>query len=44
MGNLLEGWGFRFFSNKMAGPIRGKIRKMLINLKKSFHEPLAGMH
>jgi len=27
------------------GPIRGKIRKMLINLQKnSSHEPVAGMH
>jgi len=37
------------YSNKVAGPfwgpIRGKTRKMLINLKKSSpHEPLAGMH
>jgi len=27
------------------GPIKGKIRKIMINIKKSsFHEPLAGMH
>jgi len=27
------------------GPISGKIRTILINIKKtSFHEPLAGMH
>jgi len=48
-GNMLGGWGFRFFSNKGAGPLwgplRGKIRKKIINLEKSSsHEPLAGMH
>jgi len=36
--------GFRFVQIKGTGPIRGKIRKMLINLKKSSREPLAGMH
>jgi len=45
--NLAEnrpgGWGFRFV--QIQGPIRGKIRKMLINLEKSSsHEPPAGMH
>jgi len=43
------GMGIQICSNKEAGPfwgpIRGKIRKTLINLKKSSsHEPLAGMH
>jgi len=45
-GNMLGGWGFRFVQIKglvPLGPIRGKIRKILINLQKS-HEPLAGMH
>jgi len=44
-------WGMeiQICSNKGAGPlwglIRGKIRKILINLKKSSsHEPLSGMH
>jgi len=41
--------GIQIYSNKGAGPfwgpIRGKIRKTLINLKNSSsHEPLAGMH
>jgi len=44
---MIGGWGFQICSNKGAGPfwgpIRGKIRKMLINIKKSSHEPLAGM-
>jgi len=39
----------QIYSNKgtgpLWGPIRGKIRKILINLQKSSsHEPLAGMH
>jgi len=39
------GMGIQICSNKGAGPIRGKIRKMLINLEKySSHEPPAGMH
>jgi len=43
------GMGIQICSNKGAGPIwgpiRGKIKKLLINLKKtSSHEPLAGMH
>jgi len=29
------GMGIQICSNKGAGPIRGKIRKILINLKKS---------
>jgi len=38
------GWGFRFIQIK-GGPVRGKIRKILINLQKSSsHKPLAGMH
>jgi len=41
--------GIQMCSNKGTGPfwgpIRGKIRKILINLpKSSSHEPLAGMH
>jgi len=40
--------GIQICSNKWAGsfwgPIRGKIRKILINLQKSSHEPLARMH
>jgi len=41
--------GIQICSNKGAGPfcgpIRGKIRKILINIQKSFsHEPPAGMH
>jgi len=39
--------GIQICSNKGAdpfwGPIRGKIRNILINLQKSSHEPLAGM-
>jgi len=31
---MLGGWGFRFVL-----PIRGKIRKILINLQKSSYEP-----
>jgi len=35
---MLRGWGFRFVLNKgpspLWSPIRGKIRKMLINLQK----------
>jgi len=50
--NLAEnmlGRGIQICSNKRAGPswgpVRGKIRKMLINLKKSSsYEPPAGMH
>jgi len=39
------GMGIQICSNKGAGPIRGKIRKILKNLpKSSSHEPLAGMH
>jgi len=43
------GMAIQICSNKEAGPfwgpIRGKIRKMLINLQKSSsHEPLARMH
>jgi len=43
------GWGFRFSSKKGTdpfwGPIRGKIRKIFINLQKSSsHEPPARMH
>jgi len=43
------GLGIQICSNKGAGPfwgpIRGKIRKILLNLKKSSpHEPLVGMH
>jgi len=43
------GMGIEICSNKRAGPfwvpIRGKVRKMLINIQKSsFHEPMAGMH
>jgi len=38
------GMGIQTFSNKGAGPIRGKIRQILINIQKSSHEPLAGMH
>jgi len=39
------GWGFRYGSNKGAGPMWGKIRKILMNLQKcSSYEPLAGMH
>jgi len=37
--------GIQICSNKGAGPIRGKIRKMLINIKKySSHEPLTRKH
>jgi len=40
--------GIQICSNKGAGPfwgpIRGKIRKFLINLEKSSHEPPARMH
>jgi len=41
--------GVQIYSIKGAGPfwgpIRGKIRKILINLKNiSSHEPIAGMH
>jgi len=42
------GMGIQICSNKGAGPfwgpISGKIRKILINLQKSSHEPPAGMH
>jgi len=42
------GMGIKICSNKGAGPfwgpIRGKIRKILINLQKSSNEPLARMH
>jgi len=45
-GNMPGGWGIQC-SNKGAGPfwgpIRGKVRKILINLQKSSsHEPLTG--
>jgi len=48
VGNMLGGWGFRCL-NKRAGPfwgeIRGKIRKILIDIQKSSsHEPMARMH
>jgi len=40
--------GIQICSNKGAGPllgpIRGKVRKIWINLEKSSHEPPAGMH
>jgi len=40
--------GIQICSNKGTdpfwGPIRGKIRKILINIKKSSHEPMARMH
>jgi len=39
---MLVGWGFRFV--QIRGPIRGKVRTILINLQKSSHEPPAGMH
>jgi len=48
LGNMLGGWGFRFVHIKGLAPfeaqIRDKIRKKLISLQKSSHEPLAGMH
>jgi len=43
-------WGMeiQICSNKGAGPfwspIRGKIKKILINLQKSSHEPMSRMH
>jgi len=41
---MFGGWGFRFVHKKGLGPIRGKIRKILLNLQKSSsHEPPAGM-
>jgi len=48
-GNMLGGMEIQICSNKGAGhfwgPIRGKVRTILINLQKSsFHEPPAGMH
>jgi len=43
VGNMIGGWGFRFVQIKGLAPIRGKIRKILLNLQKSSHEPLAGM-
>jgi len=47
VGNI-PGIAIQICSNKWAGPfwgpIRGKIRKILINLEKSSHEPMAGMH
>jgi len=46
--NHAWGMGIQLCSNKGAGhfcgPIRGKIRKILINIQKHSHEPLAGMH
>jgi len=44
-----QGMGIQICSNKGAGPfwgpIRGKMRKILINLQKSSsHEPMAGMY
>jgi len=48
VGNMLGGWGFRFIKKRvrsLLGPNKRKIRKILINLKKSSSdEPLAGMH
>jgi len=48
VGNMLGGWRFRFVQMKglvpFWGPVRGRIRKILINLQKSSHEPLTGMH
>jgi len=45
--NMPGEWGFKC-SNKGAdpfwGPVRGKIRENVINLQKSSHEPMAGMH
>jgi len=46
---MLGGWGFRFDQIKgigpFWGPLRGKIRKIMINLQKSSsHEPQARMH
>jgi len=38
VGNILGGWGFRFVQ------IRGKIRKILINLQKFSYKPLAGIN
>jgi len=48
VGNML-GMGIQICLNEgdepFSGPIREKIRKMLINLQKySSHEPLTGMH
>jgi len=48
-GNMLGRWGFRFVPIKglapLKGPIRGKIRTILINLQKSSSHGLpAGMH
>jgi len=47
--NHAWGMGITIYSNKRIGPfwgpIRDKIRKILINLQKSSsHEPLAGMN
>jgi len=39
------GMGIQICSNKGSGPLRGNIRKILINLEKSSsHEPPIGMH
>jgi len=47
-GNMLGGWGFRFVHIKglapFGSPIRGNIRNILINLKKSSSHAPAGMH
>jgi len=46
-GNMFGGWGFRFVQIRdgpIWGPIRGKIRKILINLQKSASHELVGMH
>jgi len=44
VGNMIGGWGFRFVQIKGLAPIRGKIRKIWLNLQKSSsHEPLAGI-
>jgi len=45
---MLEGWGFKFVQIKglaLLDLIRSKIRKILINIKKSYSlESLARMH
>jgi len=44
---MLKGWGFRFiqiWADPFWGLVRDKIRKILIYLQKSSHEPQAGMH
>jgi len=49
VGIVVGGWGIQICSNKGTGvfwgPVRGKIRKILINIQKSSsHKPLARMH